>query len=53
MDPDRALEDLRSYVRNVRHLSRDDALDALELFGELDNWLTAGGFVPNAWHRER
>lgn len=54
MDPDETLRILRAYVTAV-NFSRTEmnpsSRDWVEAFGALDDWLTAGGFLPQSWAR--
>lgn len=57
MDPNATLADLRALVAEV--IAREDkgvflpkrqhAVDMAQLVDSLDEWLTRGGFLPNAW----
>lgn len=57
MDPNANLEELRELAQNTL---ADDSADDLpekaahlaELFVALDEWLTKGGFLPQAWERK-
>ena len=58
MDPNAALEAIRSlvgdvYAGEVPEEMESDHLDALaENFRPLDEWLSRGGFAPDAWAAE-
>jgi hypothetical protein len=55
MDPNKCLEEIRELITeayasdslNERNYCRQQAV---ELFGELDRWLTQGGFKPDDWN---
>jgi hypothetical protein len=51
MDPDAALDELRSWVDgdNSGHPASERADRMAELFDGLDGWLSKGGFLPDAW----
>lgn len=54
MDPDAALATLREQAKQAEWLhSREEVMAALgdmaEQFEALDQWLTKGGFLPEAW----
>ena len=57
MDPDailaelrQAFEDVNTAAQNYDSDAHDDATQRIaELFAALDEWLTRGGFLPNAW----
>ena len=59
MDPNAALAAIRQAIDQLEHekLDRDDEIPALyavvEQFRALDQWLSAGGFTPHAWHQQR
>jgi hypothetical protein len=57
MDPNEALRRLRAAIARARQLadgdSNDAEIEAWQEVGEyvqaLDDWLSKGGFLPNAW----
>lgn len=54
MDPNEALKQAREALQTWDNsLDRDEARDAAEqlarTFEALDQWLSRGGFLPNAW----
>jgi hypothetical protein len=61
MDPNEALERIRSYADSIRDGLDNDLLTVTELtasirelldyFHGLDEWLCKGGFLPDAWQR--
>ena len=56
MDPDQTLHDLRTALADYRKATSvaaaDDAADRLaERIQALDDWLSAGGFLPTDWMR--
>jgi hypothetical protein len=53
MDPNATLQELRElYNEVVQDEGTDvDAAYVLDLFDALDNWIIAGGFLPNEWRR--
>lgn len=63
MDPNATLAELRRMLAdymeaseqatNQGDLNDEAARRVAELFGALDGWLSAGGFLPNAWRQGR
>lgn len=61
MDPNKALEDLRSAIATLRKAAEGDSNDAeieaghavADAVEALDQWLSRGGFVPDAWEGSR
>jgi hypothetical protein len=59
MDPDANLEEQRRIVEALKgiDLSADDEMNEAErlvvLVESLDEWLSKGGFLPQAWQRHR
>lgn len=53
MDPNRTLELLREFYNNWQddNLTAEDAEEMVQLFDDLDNWIVAGGFLPDEWQR--
>ena len=56
MDPDEALRQLRTAIRDYRNATSiaasEDAADRLAEHAEaLDGWLRGGGFLPAEWSR--
>lgn len=56
MDPNTALKQLRFLVARAHAASlRTDisviADEMADVFNGLDNWLSTGGFLPDAWRR--
>ncbi len=56
MDPNIALDEIRTSVQEFKELSDDNFVDALieadkivERFEALDEWLSKEGFLPGAW----
>lgn len=58
MDPDAALDELLGLVDLTagetdadiaQRINRHEILRMTELVEALDNWLTAGGFLPRRW----
>lgn len=53
MDPNATLEEMRAFVKKVLYsvdsAATDDETRMAELFESLDEWITKGGFLPNAW----
>jgi hypothetical protein len=56
MDPNAALKNIREAVGELRNQDDDGVLDGtsqvgflLESVEALDEWLTKGGFLPDAW----
>ena len=52
MDPNAALEALRQLVKQVYSGARTDPWLFAEHFENLDEWLSKGGFLPEAWKKE-
>ncbi len=54
MDPNETLSALRGFTRDVlndKYIIGDmPAEDMAELFSALDDWITRGGFLPDAWN---
>jgi hypothetical protein len=62
LDPNKTLSDIRAVVRRIHQAEDNDASaediarDAGELatlVQALDEWLTRGGFLPDAWRRSK
>lgn len=53
MDPNANLERIRVLVRNALRGDGDDdeTAELADLVEGLDEWLSAGGFLPKAWER--
>ena len=52
MDPNETLKQIREVIRDLRdgEMPSMHAADTLaDLFEGLDDWLTKGGFLPDAW----
>lgn len=57
MDPNQTLHDLRTALVDYRAATTIGASDAADRLADrlaehiqaLDDWLSAGGFLPNAW----
>lgn len=53
MDPDAALAEIRTVVRNVDTVPPEAAPGVLselcDRIDGLDQWLTGGGFLPDPW----
>lgn len=57
MDPNATLENLRLWVERLHYnekqpdylRTQEDYSEAVESFEALDEWLTKGGFLPEAW----
>lgn len=55
MDPNAALAEIRELTAAFEHDGATDEHDAVrlaELVSGLDEWLTRGGFLPDAWRRD-
>lgn len=55
MDPNATLEALRACLARAREAKDGEswaceASDALAYIEDLDEWLSRGGFVPDAWN---
>lgn len=57
MDPDEALRLAREAAGEIENADDDGTLEGsqvgqlVEAFTALDEWLTKGGFLPDAWKR--
>lgn len=51
MDPDAALTELRDLTREPDTHDEHQMSRTVELITALDQWLSAGGFLPAAWTR--
>jgi hypothetical protein len=55
MDPNVTLAEMRTIARLSAEGRLADPIDSLERMGELiialDEWITGGGFLPDAWQR--
>ena len=56
MDPNKALQDARQACERLCMLGDGDGpeyhqtvMDALEAYRALDEWVSRGGFFPDAW----
>lgn len=56
MDPNEALKTIRTFTENIGLLDydnpreiRDALLELAEAVAGLDEWLSKGGFLPDAW----
>ena len=49
MDPDATLAEIRDILKNQR--PRESAERLRELIESLDQWLSKGGFPPEAWKK--
>jgi hypothetical protein len=53
MDPDAALKQARAcaedYDTETGNPAYEAAIEALEAYRALDDWITDGGFLPKAW----
>jgi hypothetical protein len=55
MNPEDTLARMRAAVRQIQdpesneELRRRAASELAELFGDLDQWMQSGGFVPASW----
>ncbi len=58
MDPDETLKHLRALSKDATYEYEDyDTLEAIaqdfsKAFNALDEWLSAGGFLPEAWQHD-
>jgi hypothetical protein len=53
MDPDQALKDIRALIKKIiadRGSNETDGVELAYKVKDLDNWLLAGGFVPEDWN---
>lgn len=61
MDPNKCLADIRMLVSVLKtpgnecpeDIRAEDVQDLLDNVEALDTWLSAGGFLPKEWTRER
>jgi hypothetical protein len=55
MDPNKVLQEIRQLVARAdeHELTTDESDYLTELFENLDEWLSHGGFLPNDWNKER
>lgn len=51
MDPEIALFELRQLAQDL-YWAQPETSRFAEIFQGLDEWLTAGGFLPKDWHRD-
>jgi hypothetical protein len=49
MDPNDALAEMREIAKADQSEYHDDIHRLCELFIGLDEWITRGGFLPEAW----
>ena len=54
MDPNAALQTLKEWATKAAVAGSYDETEwaAVEAFDALDDWLSAGGFLPEAWQRK-
>ena len=55
MDPNATLQQIRSLVTiyfNGGKWPEPDATDLAQAIRDLDEWLSKGGFLPDAWARD-
>lgn len=50
MDPNATLDEIRDILKNQR--ARESAERLRELIESLDQWLSKGGFLPEAWEKK-
>ena len=50
MDPDATLDAIRENITNGTAAALDEAAN---LFTDLDEWLSKGGFLPTDWNAHR
>lgn len=57
MDPNQALKNARKALARFRADETteqdDNACELVDAFEALDEWLTKGGFMPDAWYQRR
>lgn len=53
MDPNATLSELRQAIPNAVDGDNAESVRAAELFQALDDWLSRGGFLPEAWDTDR
>lgn len=58
MDPNVTLKELRAYVRDLTQAEDEDkpiephkVARLVELVFAMDDWMSHGGFLPEAWER--
>ncbi len=49
MDPNETLARIRALCADMTDIDDADAAELVELVGALDEWLSRGGFLPQAW----
>lgn len=49
MDPDATLAEIRNLIANYPTSPIEDVDRLVELFNNLDSWLSNGGFMPRGW----
>lgn len=52
MDPNATLTELRSLVVNHEGNTTPEHDQLVELFSDLDEWISKGGVLPAAWQGE-
>lgn len=54
MDPNATLEELRRLIEGTKSAERDTLAEEIaDRFEALDQWLSNGGFLPDAWNKNR
>lgn len=53
MDPNATLKRMREVVGTIPGHPEDYDGELFDLFENLDDWLTRGGFLPTDWNQER
>lgn len=53
MDPDACLKEIRSKLAEVANSNSIDPDRFYELVASLDEWISKGGFLPEAWQTEK
>ena len=53
MDPDKVLENLRSFVNRDERYFDYEIAEFLESFQNLDRWISRGGILPKDWETRK
>ncbi len=51
MDPNETLKELRELIDLVLRGDDTSVFEAATKFEDLDEWISKGGFLPEAWNR--
>lgn len=53
MDPNKCLEEILAYADDVLEGDDDCQYELAERIQDLHGWLKSGGFLPEAWQKNR